>query len=122
MVSVGPLAFISGFLSKVGVNKRLFESSLRSTSSSNVSVISFPLKLVVESPGSARTSCGGMESLGPPAGGTMLAQPVEPTVHKIAHVTIIRVERSRFLMRGKHTAFVRQISSPSVNNAQKFGG
>ncbi len=46
-----------------------------STYSLNVSTIFCALKLIVESFGAALTSTGGNESLGPPVGGIMLAQP-----------------------------------------------
>jgi hypothetical protein len=47
-----------------------------SMNSSNEKLILLPLKFRVESPGFDLTSIGGSESLNPPWGGTILAQPV----------------------------------------------
>src|SRR5688500_10095987 len=76
IVSVLPLMVMGGGVSKMGDRIRLLVRSFRSISSSKVSTICLLLKLTVESAGSALISKGGRESLGPPEGGMILAQPV----------------------------------------------
>ena len=47
----------------------------------------FALKPLLESGGVTLTSIGGSESLGPPAGGIMFAQPVRTTIFEMKRIT-----------------------------------
>jgi len=108
-VTVFKCALTIGASVKVGVKLKLPAWSLRSTNSSKVRVISFELKLSPESGGLIFRSLGGVESLGPPEGGTTLAQPVGTQVHSKARQTITKkLKRKGFLMRGKLISFYYQ--------------
>ena len=107
MVRTLPFTLIGGDVSKEGDQITLLEISFISMSSSKVSTICLLLKLTVESPGSALRSNGGRESLGPPAGGMILAQPVGTDVQNAAtRIKINAVKKQVFFMRDKLTAFV----------------
>ena len=62
-----------------GENNTLSNGSCSSMYSLNDRVILLPLNWVVESFGTADIKTGGRESLGPPVGGIILAQPDRPT-------------------------------------------
>ena len=81
--------------------------SFRSISSSKVSTTSLLLKLTVESGGSAFRSMGGKESLGPPAGGMILAQPVGTDVQNAAtSMKMNAVKKQVFFIRDKLTCLI----------------
>ena len=70
----------------IGETMRLDCTFCKSMYSSNEKVIFLPEKFIEESPGTALTSFGGIESLGPPDGGMILAQPEPPDKIKIIAV------------------------------------
>lgn len=77
-----------------------------SISSLKFRTILSPLKLTVESLGTAEIKTGGMVSLGPPDGGMMLAHPVGMLIQNALTSKITRAEAiNPFLMQGKLTAF-----------------
>jgi hypothetical protein len=86
IVTVLNLPSIAGILSGLGETIRSsFRLLSNCTYSLNVSTILFPLKFIVESFGTALTKTGGKESLGPPVGGIILAQPelIKPVIKLI---------------------------------------
>jgi len=80
--------------------------SCKSTNSSNVNTILSPLKLRVESAGSAFTKRGGKESLGPPSGGIILAQP-GPVIKLVKKIMRVQTnKKTDFMMSRKHKLFL----------------
>jgi hypothetical protein len=63
-----------------------------------VNTIRLPLKLTAESWGLADNNTGGMLSLGPPEGGTMLAQPVGTHIQNAKTSSNVIVRIKPFLM------------------------
>lgn len=68
--------------------------------SSNVSEILLPVKLVVRSAGVALANTGGSESLGPPVGVPICAQPL-PKSEKINPAMMIKKKLKRNVMGAK---------------------
>ena len=73
----------------VGENIKFSAIFCTSINSSKIRVTLSPLKLSAESPGSAFNKRGGNESLGPPSGGIIFAQPVPAVMLTTAINTII---------------------------------
>lgn len=74
-VTVFNLESTVGLMFGEGETFRFSRRFCTSINSSKVKVILLPVKFRVESPGVAFNNTGGIESLGPPCGGTILAQP-----------------------------------------------